>query len=126
MSVSSSVSAPQFAHLAVLDAADAQRRLGGSVRVWSTAARVFLRDAPQQLEQLRLGATAGRTDVAMRAAHSIKGSAAWIGARRTEAAASAVEQALQKGGQVDPQEIALLDDILWDALSALEETLDAA
>ena len=91
--------------------------------VW-VAARVFLRDAPLQLEQLRMASMAGRADVAMRAAHSIKGSAAWIGARRTEAAASAVEQALQKGGPLDPQEIDRLDDILWDALSVLEETLD--
>lgn len=124
MSASSSVSAPRFAHLAVLDAADAQRRLGGSVRVWSTAARVFLRDAPQQLEQLRMAASAGRADVALRAAHSIKGSAAWIGARRTEAAALALEQALQAGGAA-PQDVALLDDALWDALTALEDALES-
>ena len=94
-------------------ALDRLRRQGGPVLVREIV-KVFLEDAPQRLRDGRAGAKAGNMDAAGRAAHSLKSTAAALGAVELKAISARIEQlaGANQGQAVD----ALLDQ--WDAAFA--------
>jgi HPt (histidine-containing phosphotransfer) domain-containing protein len=79
--------------------------------------KVFLEDAPQRLRDGRAGAKAGNMDAAARAAHSLKSTAAALGAVELKAISARIEQ-LAAANQAHAVE-ALLDQ--WDAAFAEAE-----
>lgn len=82
-------------------------------------ARLFIEDSGQRLTALRAAWAAGKADDAARAAHTIKGAAANVGAVRVVKAAVAVEAACR--GAVDEALVADLEGALhasWAALRA--------
>jgi HPt (histidine-containing phosphotransfer) domain-containing protein len=97
-------------------ALDRLRRQGGPVLVREIV-KVFLEDAPQRLRDGRAGAKSGNLDAAGRAAHSLKSTAAALGAVDLKAISARIEQlaAANQGQAVD----ALLDE--WDAAFAEAE-----
>ena len=89
------------------------RRQGGPVLVREIV-KVFLEDAPQRLRDGRAGAMAGNLDAVGRAAHSLKSTAAALGAVELRAISARIEQlAAANQGQAAN---ALLDE--WDAAFA--------
>ena len=58
---------------------------------------LFLRDTPERLEALAMGLASGDLDSAARAAHSVKGSAANLGAMDLHTLASSAEQEARAG-----------------------------
>jgi HPt (histidine-containing phosphotransfer) domain-containing protein len=102
-------------------ALDRLRRQGGPVLVREIV-KIFLEDAPQRLRDGRAGAKAGNLDATCRAAHSLKSTAAALGAVELKAVSERIEQlaADNQGAAVD----ALLDR--WEAsFAAAERRLSA-
>jgi len=84
--------------------------------------KIFLEDAPQRLRDGRAGAKAGDMDATRRAAHSLKSTAAALGAVELKALSERIEQlaADNQGAAVG----ALLDR--WDSSFAAAERQLAA
>ena len=88
---------------------------------------VYLTDAPQRIAEMRRTHTEGDQENLIRAAHSLKGSSANVGAIRVKAAAQEIEHAARRG------ELAGLGDsidgvepLLQEAGGALNELLGQA
>jgi two-component system, sensor histidine kinase and response regulator len=76
---------------AVLDVASATARLGGDAEILREIMRIFLEESPRMLANIR-GALRARDGRALElAAHSLKGSAANLGAARVAVLAAALE-----------------------------------
>ncbi len=72
---------------------------------------LFLRDTPERLDVVRQGLAAGDLDAAARAAHSLKGSAANLGALDLHELAAQAEQRARAGDTAAVRELlAQLDD----------------
>ena len=69
-----------------------------------TAIEAFLADTPCQLRALRAALERQDRAEAERVAHTIKGSASYVGGEGLRAAAAQVEQALHSGGCMEPEE----------------------
>lgn len=79
----------------------------GDVGVLREALAAFLEDAPATVAALSEAVRAGDLSQAQRHAHTIKGVAATLGARRLQGAALAVEAAI-RGGAPDSRTLASL------------------
>lgn len=91
------ISQSRQSELARLDTAPALANLAGDRELYAQVAEVFFEDMPSQLAGLE-GAVTGRDfPTAQRAAHTIKGMAATIGAERLRLIAYGLEQACKAG-----------------------------
>ena len=82
----------------------------------------FLGDAPQQLAELRAAVASGSPADAVRPAHTLKGTAATIGARAVEATSRSIEEGA-RAGSMDALEaqVAELERELADLETALTD-----
>lgn len=76
---------------AAFDRDAAIERLGGDEALFAEVAGLFLTDAPQQLEEIRLALAAQDAMTLRHAAHSLKGSAAYVGGTAASVAAHKLE-----------------------------------
>ena len=95
---------------------DTLRRLGDDGTLLAGVATTFAEQVPLRLAELRDAVHRQDPTAVARIAHTVKGSAATLGARRAAAASAAVEAAAHAG---DPGEVA-------DRLSLLEAELESA
>ena len=115
--------------IAGVDTQSALRRTGGNPKRYEMLLRKFAESA--NVEEIREAHAAGDTAAAARAAHSLKGAAANLGATAVANAAAEVETAIQKGHSVQPELDALatkLRTIVQAIRSALpsEQVTDSA
>ncbi len=91
----SSIAAPAITppptDLPALDRDGAVDRLGGDRELFDEVAALFTTDAPVLLEQLRSAVASGDASSVKRAAHTLKGSAGYVGGGPAAAAALALE-----------------------------------
>ena len=80
-----------------VDLAVALRWLGGDQRLLRELVGIFVEDGPKRLEALRAAMTAVDVHQLEQIAHSLKGSAAILGASRLQQAATALEDAAHDG-----------------------------
>ena len=115
------VAQPDAAAPPLLDAATAQSRLGGSSEFYLRLLRRFQDDHAGSAEQIVLALRAGDGERARREAHSLKGVAANLGARRLSALAAAVEQTLRQGQTVTPFQLDGLQAVQRDTLALMRQ-----
>jgi HPt (histidine-containing phosphotransfer) domain-containing protein len=72
--------------------AEALDRIGGDEELLQDLCHIFLEESPKLLEKLQQAVAAGDTDGVMRAAHSLKGEAGYLGADGTSHAARQLEE----------------------------------
>ena len=84
----------------LIDPAAATERLGGDRSLYGEIVNLFVSDAPQQLEQFFAALERGEPVYARRILHSLKSSAASVGAERLREACERLECAFseQSGG----------------------------
>jgi HPt (histidine-containing phosphotransfer) domain-containing protein len=80
-----------------VDLAVALRWLGGDRRLLSELVSIFVDDGPKRLEAIRTALSASDVREIEHVAHSLKGSAAILGATRLQSAALALEEAAHDG-----------------------------
>jgi HPt (histidine-containing phosphotransfer) domain-containing protein len=80
-----------------VDLAVALRWLGGDQRLLGELVTTFVDDGPKRLQAIRAALTASDVRQMEHAAHSLKGSAAILGAIRLQSAALALEDAAHDG-----------------------------
>jgi two-component system sensor histidine kinase/response regulator len=80
-----------------VDLAVALRWLGGDQALLRELVGIFMDDGPKRLEALRRAMTASDIQLLEQVAHSLKGSAAILGASRLQGSALALEEAAQDG-----------------------------
>jgi HPt (histidine-containing phosphotransfer) domain-containing protein len=80
-----------------VDLAVALRWLGGDQALLRELVGIFMDDGPKRLEALRQAMTASDVQLLEQVAHSLKGSAAILGASRLQESALALEEAAQGG-----------------------------
>jgi PAS domain S-box-containing protein len=95
----------------ILDREGVRKRLGGSKPLLKQVADLFLEDCARLLTEVKAASAGGDTTVLARAAHSLKGALANLGAARAERAAGAAENAGRAGDAAGSA----------DAVSTLEE-----
>ena len=76
--------------------AEALDRIGGDEDLLRDLCHIFLEESPKLLQKLQQAIAAGDTDGVMRAAHSLKGEAGYLGADGTSHAARQLEEMGQK------------------------------
>jgi HPt (histidine-containing phosphotransfer) domain-containing protein len=87
---------------------------------------IFLSDMPARIAELEAGLAAGETEKFVRAAHSIKGSAANLGATRLQGAAEHLEnRTLQPGTALTARLLAEIIGEFARARRELERLLEA-
>ena len=94
--------------------------VGGDADFVDELVDTFLADVPQQLAELRAAAASGTAADAVRPAHTLKGTAASIGARAVEALSRSIEEGA-RAGSVDGLEARVEELAL--ALADLEAAL---
>ena len=72
--------------------AEALDRIGGDEELLRDLCHIFLEESPKLLQRLQQAVSAGDTDGVMRAAHSLKGEASYLGADGTSHAAREMEE----------------------------------
>ena len=80
-----------------VDLAVAMRWLGGDRRLLSELVTIFVDDGPKRLQAIRTALTASDVRQVEHVAHSLKGSAAILGATQLQTAALALEDAAHEG-----------------------------
>ena len=80
-----------------VDLAVAMRWLGGDRRLLSELVTIVVDDGPKRLQSIRAALTASDVKQIEHVAHSLKGSAAILGATKLQAAALALEDAAHEG-----------------------------
>jgi histidine phosphotransfer protein HptB len=80
-----------------VDLAVAMRWLGGDRRLLSELVTIFVDDGPKRLQAIRVALTASDVRQVEHVAHSLKGSAAILGATQLQTAALALEDAAHEG-----------------------------
>lgn len=80
-----------------VDLAVAMRWLGGDRRLLSELVGIFVDDGPKRMQAMRVALTAADVRQVEHVAHSLKGSAAILGATRLQTAALALEDAAHDG-----------------------------
>jgi HPt (histidine-containing phosphotransfer) domain-containing protein len=107
----------------VLDPKSLERlREWGGDKLLSEMVRLFLENAPQRMEQIRRGAGDGNLDDGERGAHSLKSSAANLGAEKLRALAADAERAASDG---DRDSVASMLPDLEDAFSQVITALQS-
>jgi HPt (histidine-containing phosphotransfer) domain-containing protein len=102
-------------------ALDRLREWGGE-KLLAQMVRLFLENAPQRMAQVRLGAGEGDVKEAERGAHSLKSSAANLGAQRVRNLAADAERAASAG---DREAVATLLPDLEEAFSQVIQALES-
>jgi signal transduction histidine kinase/CheY-like chemotaxis protein len=107
--------APESAPLEIpgIDTKSALRRTGGNRKRYESLLRRFAEPSTGGVEEIRAALAAGDTSTAARAAHSLKGAAANLGATALAEVAAKVETALTRGEGVE------------DALNSLALSFDS-
>jgi len=95
-----------------IDAAGGLKRLGGKRERYEQLLRKFAARQAGSVEAMRTAIASGDTDTAERDAHSLKGSAATLGADHLAEEAGKAEAAIKSGNGID------------DALQSLSRSLD--
>jgi two-component system sensor histidine kinase/response regulator len=72
--------------------AEALDRIGGDEELLRDLCQIFLEESPKLVQKLQQAVAAGDTDGVMRAAHSLKGEAGYLGANGTSHAARQLEE----------------------------------
>jgi signal transduction histidine kinase/CheY-like chemotaxis protein len=72
--------------------AEALERIGGDEELLRDLRHIFLEESPKLMRTLQLAVATGDADGVMRAAHSLKGEASYLGADRTSHAARQLEE----------------------------------
>lgn len=85
------------AAVGAVDLAVALRWLGGDRRLLSELVGIFVEDSPKRLQAMRAALAASDIRQLEHVAHSLKGSAAILGAGRLQSAALALEDAAHDG-----------------------------
>jgi HPt (histidine-containing phosphotransfer) domain-containing protein len=99
---------------------DRLREWGGD-KLLSEMVRLFLENAPQRMEQIRRGAGEGNLDDGERGAHSLKSSAANLGAERVRALAAEAEHAASEGDRAAVSSLLPeLEDAFSQVITALQ------
>jgi signal transduction histidine kinase/CheY-like chemotaxis protein len=95
--------APESAPLEIpgIDTKSALRRTGGNRKRYESLLRKFAEPSTGGLEEIRAALATGDTSTAARAAHSLKGAAANLGATALAEVAAKVETALTRGESVE-------------------------
>ncbi len=107
----------------VLDRDAGLSHMGGDMGLYQDVIRIFLEDAPQQIEKIRGGLASGKVEVVECEAHALKGSAANIGARILSEAALRLETAAEEK-RLDEAPV-LLEEVKAQ-LERLKDSLKAA
>jgi len=100
------------------------RRTGGNRQRYATLLRKFAEQQEGTVETIENALSLGDPATAERAAHSLKGAAATLGATALSEAAAHTETAIKTGGdkrEVVPELAACLDQVLADLRTALPE-----
>lgn len=100
-----------------IDTAAALKRTGGNTKRYDSLLRKFAQSSAGTVQEIRTALVAGDAATAARAAHSLKGSAANLGAVSLAAVAARAESALTTGTGID--------NALGDLSTALESTVAA-
>jgi two-component system sensor histidine kinase/response regulator len=95
--------APDSETLAIpgIDTKAALRRAGGSLKRYESLLRKFVQPSAGGVEEIRTALAAGDSETAARAAHSIKGSAANLGATAVAEVAAKAESAILSGQEIE-------------------------
>jgi two-component system sensor histidine kinase/response regulator len=103
-SLAAAVPAPDSGSLEIpgIDTKAALRRTGGNRKRYESLLRKFAQPSAGGVEEIRAALAAGDTETAARAAHSLKGSAANLGATALAEVAAKAEAALTSGQAVEP------------------------
>jgi HPt (histidine-containing phosphotransfer) domain-containing protein len=88
-----------------VDLAVAMRWLGGDQQLLSELVGIFIDDGPKRLQAIRAALTASNVREVEHVAHSLKGSAAILGATRLQTAALALEDAAHDGHTENGQDL---------------------
>ncbi|WP_224242581.1 hybrid sensor histidine kinase/response regulator [Hyalangium gracile] len=105
--------------------ADALMNLDGDTELYRQVARIFLGDAPACLEQFRTARDEGDAEGAVRAAHSLKGLAATVGAELLRDHARQLEVALEeRDTSVVPARVSTVERELTQVLATLRGFLE--
>lgn len=106
----------------VLDQAALDRlREWGGEKLLAQMIRLFLENAPTRMEQIRTGVSSETADEAEKGAHSLKSSAANIGAETIRALAAEMEHAASDGDVAAVAErLPALEDAFARGIEALE------
>lgn len=111
------------------DAEQSIRRLLGNAALYAELLRLFVRERPEAVKKLRASMEAHDFAQAELAAHTLKGTAATVGAGSVKAAAEELErllkEALSPGGKVTPQELDEKMDGLESALLVATSDIEA-
>ncbi|MGE4071218.1 MAG: ATP-binding protein [Lysobacterales bacterium] len=110
--------------LPVLALEPALARLAGHRTLYAQMARLFAQEQGESVSRLRTALSQGDRIEAARAAHTLKGVAATLGAEALSALSSQLERALKRG--TDPEELQRLSDRLADALAQAIVALERA
>jgi two-component system sensor histidine kinase/response regulator len=100
-----------------IDTASALKRTGGNPRRYESLLRKFAQSSANGVQEIRTALAVGDATTAARAAHSLKGSAANLGAASLAEVAAKAEAALTRRAGIE--------NALSDLASALEETVAA-
>jgi signal transduction histidine kinase/CheY-like chemotaxis protein len=100
-----------------IDTTSALKRTGGNPKRYESLLRKFAQSSKGTVQQIRTALTAGDSSTAVRAAHSLKGSAANLGAASLAEVAAKAEAALTTGAGIE----GTLDEVA----TLLEATVDA-
>ena len=109
---------------AVLSVERALARLAGNRSLYAQMARMFAAEQGESALQLVKALQQGDRDEASRAAHTLKGVAATLGAEALSALAAQLERALRK--RVEPDELLRMSDRLGEALAEAVVALERA
>jgi HPt (histidine-containing phosphotransfer) domain-containing protein len=83
---------------------------------------IYLADAPKRLAELRQAHASGNGEAFMRAAHTLKSSSAYVGAKYLSEMAKALEMASHRGVVADlGDQLARLEEAYLPVKAALEE-----
>jgi len=111
------------AHETLWKKSEALDRMGGDEELLAELCRIFLDESPRLLENLRVALGCEDTDAVMRAAHSLKGEAAYLGAYAAKQAAQQLEQMAQQGDlSLAERTFVILKSELDALYSALSDT----
>ncbi len=104
-----------------VDTRSALRRTGGNPKRYEMLLRKFAESA--SVQEIRTPLAAGDTETAARAAHSLKGAAANLGATAVADAAAEVETAIKSGNAAPPSLLDALDAKLRTTVQAIRAAL---
>ncbi len=119
----STVPSSQMLGVAGIDSSLGLRRAGGKPALYRKLLAIFVRDMASSVDAVRSALGAGDRAAAVRAAHSLKGSAGTIGAGALESAAGALEARLAAGQDPEPLALAMLAADLASLVACIEGAL---